>query len=215
MRIGRLFSIWNRAWFPIWRAYARLWRAQVDPSVEFLGAPLVRGARGSTLRIRAGVRITSSTGGNPVIGARKARICTIAPGALLDIGANVGMSAPCLCAALEITIGEGTILGADALITDTDFHLPAPSWGWRNENAGTAKPVRIGRGCFVGARAIILKGVTIGDGAVIGAGAVVCRDVPPGHLAIGNPAVVKPLGPRWLRDEHGNPLEERAAAQLF
>jgi acetyltransferase-like isoleucine patch superfamily enzyme len=41
---------------------------------------------------------------------------------------------------------------------------------------------------FVGARAIILKGVTIGDRAVIGAGAVVSKDVPAGHIAAGNPA---------------------------
>jgi acetyltransferase-like isoleucine patch superfamily enzyme len=58
--------------------------------------------------------------------------------------------------------------------------------------------VAIGKGCFIGARAIILKGVTIGDGAVVAAGALVTRDVPAEHLAIGNPAMVKPLDERWL-----------------
>jgi len=61
--------------------------------------------------------------------------------------------------------------------------------------------VIIGRGCFIGARAIILKGVTIGDCAVVGAGAVVTRDVPAGHLAAGNPAVCRPLTGPWLRPE--------------
>ena len=55
-----------------------------------------------------------------------------------------------------------------------------------------ARPVRIGRGCFIGARAILLKGVTLGDRAIVGAGAVVTRDVPAGHIAVGNPARILP-----------------------
>jgi acetyltransferase-like isoleucine patch superfamily enzyme len=49
-------------------------------------------------------------------------------------------------------------------------------------------PIRIGRGVFVGARSIVLKGVTIGDGAVVGAGSVVTSDVPAHTLVAGNPA---------------------------
>ena len=52
-------------------------------------------------------------------------------------------------------------------------------------------PIRIGRGSYIGAGAIILPGVTIGAGAKIGAGAVVTRDVPPGEVWVGVPA--KPL----------------------
>ena len=55
---------------------------------------------------------------------------------------------------------------------------------------GNPQPVVIGRGVFIGARAIILKGVTIGDRAIVGAGAVVARDVPARHIAVGNPARV-------------------------
>ncbi|MBI5303617.1 MAG: hypothetical protein HY868_15890 [Chloroflexi bacterium] len=51
-------------------------------------------------------------------------------------------------------------------------------------------PVRIERGAWIGARAIILKGVTIGEGAVVGAGAVVTHSVPPRSLAVGNPAQI-------------------------
>lgn len=41
---------------------------------------------------------------------------------------------------------------------------------------------------WVGFRCIILLGVTIGKCAVIGAGSVVTRDIPPYHIAAGNPA---------------------------
>lgn len=206
MRLGWILGLWNRLWFPVWRAYARLRRAHVHPSVELMGRPLIRCARGSSLRLGPGVRAVSVPAANPVIGSVKARICTIAPGAVLDIGADVGMSAPCICAALEVIIGEGTLIGADALITDCDFHLPAQNWRWTNANAATAKPVRIGKGCFIGARSIVLKGVAIGDGAVIAAGAMVNRNVPAGHMAIGNPAITHPLAEKWQRDANGNPI---------
>jgi len=48
-------------------------------------------------------------------------------------------------------------------------------------------PVKIGDHCWLGQRAMILKGVTIGDYAVIAAGAVVTKDVPAGSLAAGVP----------------------------
>ena len=48
----------------------------------------------------------------------------------------------------------------------------------------------VGDDCFIGQRAIILRGIRIGDGCVIGAGSVITRSVPPGHVAAGNPARV-------------------------
>src|SRR5262249_28413006 len=87
-------------------------------------------------------------------------------------------------------IGEKTILGAGAMVLDNDFHTPSTRWGWNTDNMTNARPIKIGRGAFIGARAIILKGVTIGDRAIIGAGAVVTKDVPPQGVAVGNPARV-------------------------
>jgi acetyltransferase-like isoleucine patch superfamily enzyme len=161
------------------------------------GRPLVRCVRGGTLEIGAGVKINTRVSSNPVIGRTRTSLMVMAPGARMMIGAHVGMSGVCICAANSVEIGERTIIGADALITDTDFHSPLPDGRWSNDAAGASAPVVIGKGCFIGARAIILKGVTIGDGAVVAAGALVTRDVPAEHLAIGNPAVVKPLDERW------------------
>ena len=56
------------------------------------------------------------------------------------------------------------------------------------------KPVLIGDNVWIGANAIILKGVRIGSGSVIGAGSVVTKDVPENCLAAGNPArIIKEL----------------------
>jgi len=106
------------------------------------------------------------------------------------MAANSGASGAVLCAGLSIEIGEGTLIGVGAMILDNDFHI-LTAGGWRNEARANARPIRIGREVFIGARAIILKGVTIGDRAVIGAGAVVTRDVPANCLAAGNPASVR------------------------
>lgn len=54
----------------------------------------------------------------------------------------------------------------------------------------------IGHNVFIGAGASILGNVHIGDGAIIGAGAVVATDVPPHHVATGNPATIRPVGDR-------------------
>ena len=47
---------------------------------------------------------------------------------------------------------------------------------------------KIGRGCFIGARAIILGDVNIGDNAKVGAGAVVLKNVPSNCTVVGIPA---------------------------
>ena len=46
----------------------------------------------------------------------------------------------------------------------------------------------IGRRAFIGAGAIVLAGSRIGENAVVGAGAVVRGEIPPGKIALGNPA---------------------------
>ena len=48
----------------------------------------------------------------------------------------------------------------------------------------------IKRGARLGVGVVVNGGVTIGEGALIGAGSVVTRDIPPGVVAVGNPARV-------------------------
>lgn len=57
---------------------------------------------------------------------------------------------------------------------------------------------RLGDGCWIGMRAMIMPGVTIGEGAVVAAGSIVTRDVAPYTLVGGNPA--KPIRLRFAAD---------------
>jgi len=197
---------WSRSarawcWRPYYRAYAKLRRVNAHPSVFFAGRPFFMCCEGASITLKEGVKLYSKPASNPVIGRACLSMYAMCPGARIILEKNVGASGVCLCAATEIIIGEGTMLGADCVITDTDFHLPEAGWTWDNSFKETSIPVRVGRGCFIGTRAIILKGVTLGDCVVVAAGAVVTRDVPAGHLAFGNPAQIRPLSGKWLRPE--------------
>jgi acetyltransferase-like isoleucine patch superfamily enzyme len=72
---------------------------------------------------------------------------------------------------------------------DSDAHPLHPKDRLR-ESAPAKAPVEIADDVFIGARAIILKGVRIGQGAVIGAGSVVVSNVSAFMIAAGNPARV-------------------------
>lgn len=179
----------------LWRLEGRFKGIVFEGATEFLGRPLLSVAPGSKIVVGDGFRAYSSTRANPLGCFQPCVLRALVAGAELIIGKNVGMSGTVLCAGVSIKIGEGTIFGSGAMVIDNDFHIPAGEWGWSNDSrvcGQIARPVSIGRGVFVGARAIIMKGVTIGDRAVIGAGAVVTKDVPAHHIAAGNPARVFP-----------------------
>lgn len=195
--IAQLLSLPRRTLRPLWRVYARLRRATVHPSVIFNGRPVVRCVAGATLRIEEGVIVNSRVSSNPVIGRLRSGLCAVADGAELILERDVGVSGVSITAARSVVVGEGTLLGADCLITDTDFHLPGECMRWATDTRAVSAPVSIGKRCFLGARSMVLKGVTIGDGAVVAAGAVVTKNVPAEYLAFGNPATVRPLPGRW------------------
>jgi acetyltransferase-like isoleucine patch superfamily enzyme len=107
---------------------------------------------------------------------------------VLGAGTHCNNAVTLLSQGLGISLGQRCLVGPGVQIYDSDFH-PLPVADRANE-APRMGAVVIGDDVFLGASAIILKGVTIGDGAVVGAGAVVVRDVPPGAVVAGNPARV-------------------------
>jgi acetyltransferase-like isoleucine patch superfamily enzyme len=175
-----------------WLLEARGRGLELGKGLVLNGRPYLSRAPGSRIVLGDHVCLNSSFRSNPIGCARPVSLRTLRPGAEIILGPHVGLSGNALCAALRLHIGEGTFVGADAMIFDNDFHSPAGEWNWADAAQDNPRPVMIGRGVFIGARALILKGVTIGDRAIIGAGAVVAKDVPARHLAIGNPARILP-----------------------
>jgi len=96
----------------------------------------------------------------------------------------------------EIVIGDDVAFANEVLLLDSDSH------GVEGRPHRQA-PIRIGDGCWLGARAIVLPGVTLGKRVLVAAGAVVTRDVPDDCLVAGNPA-------RVVRELHYPPGCRRA-----
>ncbi|KAF7115387.1 hypothetical protein CNMCM5793_002203 [Aspergillus hiratsukae] len=86
-----------------------------------------------------------------------------------------------------VTIGARTMLGPNVSLY-SGTHPLDPALRNGTEGPETGKEIHIGEDCWLAGDVIVLPGVTIGKGATIGAGSVVTKDVPPFHLAAGNPA---------------------------
>jgi len=105
---------------------------------------------------------------------------TIGPGTFINSGAvilDVG----------RVRIGANVQIGPNVQIL-TPTHPLEPDL--RRTGAEAAQPITVEDNVWLGGGVIICPGVTIGRDTVVGAGAVVTRDLPPGVLAVGNPARV-------------------------
>jgi acetyltransferase-like isoleucine patch superfamily enzyme len=109
--------------------------------------------------------------------------------ARLELGDDVGLSGCSILASKYVRIGNRVLVGAGALILDTDAH-PLDPVARMNNGPAKCLPIIIEDDVFIGSRAIITKGVTIGAGAVVAAGAVVVKAVPAGMIVGGNPAKI-------------------------
>lgn len=88
----------------------------------------------------------------------------------------------------RIEILEGTVIASGVVIVDHDHKISPPYENIKDD--GIIEPVSIGRYCWIGANATILKGVHLGDYCIVGAGAVVTRSFPPKSIVAGNPATL-------------------------
>jgi maltose O-acetyltransferase len=85
----------------------------------------------------------------------------------------------------NIEIGENCRIAMEVMFC-TSTHRIGDSTLRGGEYNG--KSIKIGNGCWIGTRAIILPGVAIGDGCVVAAGAIVTKDCVPNGLYAGVPA---------------------------
>src|SRR3954452_9407366 len=105
----------------------------------------------------------------------------------LRFGRNVFVNHGCTAMDLGgIDIGDDVLIGPNVHLITSGHPLDPET---RRSQITTA-PIRIGRGAWIAAGAMVLQGVTVGEDAVVAAGAVVTRDVPPRTPVAGVPARV-------------------------
>lgn len=190
----------DRIWLKILKEWWQLTvpmrlRAQgveLGVGVRFYGLPVVDMAKSSRICIGDRVvlcsdsRFTALGVNHPVV------LRTLRAGAEIVIGNDCGISGGSICAAVRVELGNECLLGANVTIADTDFHALKPDGRRFNKNpqdTGT-KPIKIEDNVFIGAGAMILKGVRVGSNSVIGAGSIATKDVPSDVIVAGNPAKI-------------------------
>jgi len=113
----------------------------------------------------------------------------------------------------SIEIGDGVMMSDRVSILDQlhDFR------GWVAEALAAGRdptctwaltepePIRIGDGTWLGIGVVVMPGVTIGKGCAVGANAVVTKDLPDFAVAVGVPARI--IGSA-LRDERGDDIRQ-------
>ncbi len=166
-------------------------RVTVGDATQWIGIPRLQLEKGSELKIGNACIFRSNPDSNPIGVDQPVTFCTLKPDARITIGDSVGMSGGSICARNYIKIGNGTLIGANVYIFDTDFHpIDQKSREANIDSMVRSSGVTIGNNCFIGTRSIILKGVSIGDNTVVGAGSVVTRSLPHNVVASGNPCRV-------------------------
>jgi len=105
----------------------------------------------------------------------------------LRFGRNVFVNHGCTAMDLGgIDIGDDVMIGPNVHLISSG-HPTDPE---TRRSRITTGPVRVERGVWIAAGAMVLQDVTVGEDAVVAAGAVVTRDVPARTLVAGVPARV-------------------------
>ena len=190
----------NSNWFKL---VMKMTKTKYGKNLLLKGVPVIFNKGGATLKIGNHVTIKSSFLSNLVGLYSRTIIVTRAPGAVIEIGDNVGISGATIYARKGIYLGENTCVGGNCKILDNDFHpidaeerlrLLNDVHGGDAADLIPTREIHIGKNCFLGCNSIILKGTVLGDGCVVGAGAVVSGKFEDNCVIAGNPArVIKRL----------------------
>lgn len=185
----------NSNWFKL---VMKMTKVEYGKNLLLKGVPVIFNKGGARLKIGDNVTVKSSFLSNLVGLYSRTIIVTRAPGAVIEIGDNVGISGATLYARKKIVIGENTCIGGNCKILDNDFHpidvgdrlkLLQDAHGGDSDLV-PSREIRIGKNCFIGCNSIILKGTALGNNCVVGAGAVVSGVFEANTVIAGNPARV-------------------------
>ncbi|WP_411144000.1 sugar O-acetyltransferase [Streptomyces sp. x-80] len=158
--------------------------ADTERRIELCGTYNAPGARTAAERTGILAQLLGAVGEGvrirPPFHCDYGRYISVGPRTFVNFGAVFLDAAP-------ITVGADVQIGPNVQLLTPLHELDADRRraGWEK-----AEPVTIGDNVWLGGGVIVCPGVTIGENTVVGAGSVVTKDLPPGVLAVGNPAQV-------------------------
>lgn len=169
---------------PLMNMWLLLLRVKAGERNKFYGFPIFQKWGGSSILIGNDFVCRSWIDSNPLGINHPCVISTRSSNAVIKIGNKVGISGGSITAATSIVIGDNTLIGANCMIFDTDFHPVGSVKRLESPESGKSLPVKIGSNVFVGTSSIIMKGVSIGDNSIVAAGSVVTRSIPKDSIYI-------------------------------
>lgn len=175
----------------LYRIAMKLQRIKCGKRLKLKGIPLIINKKNAIINIGDNCIIKSSFLSNLIGLYSRTIIVTRIEGARILIGDNVGISGATIYARKEIIIGDNTNIGGNVKILDNDFHPLEVNARLMNDSSqiGTS-PIHIGKNCFIGCNALVLKGTYLGDNCIVGAGAVVSGHFEDNCIIAGNPAKI-------------------------
>lgn len=166
----------------------RLNGIEYKKGLKLVGYPFIFRYPKAKLTMGEGCTVNSNFFSN-LIGLYQRTIIIARGEGQIHIGNNVGISGAAIYARKSIEIGDNTLIGANTKIFDNDFHSMVVEERINDDYSNLiTKAVKIGKNCFIGCNAIILKGTVLGDNCVVGAGAVVHGKFEDNSVIAGNPA---------------------------
>lgn len=132
------------------------------------------------IRLRRGVRVTIGDR------TRLGKLVRFAGPGEVRIGSDCLLNGTWIGSWTTVTVGDRCLL-SDCQLVDNDFHNLDPDQRHDPPGQATRQPIVLEENVWVGAHALVLKGVRIGRDSVVGAATVVRSDVPAGVVVIGNP----------------------------
>lgn len=153
-------------------------RIAIDASVRVRNASSIQ--LGDSIHLQSGVWLNALTAASQ-------------PTIEIDNGCDIGRYC-FISAASSVVLEEEVLLSPNVTISDHSHLTTNLDHSILRSGITKSSPVRLKKGCWVGANSVILPGVTIGKHAVIGANSVVRTSVPDFCVAVGSPAkVIKKL----------------------
>ena len=113
--------------------------------------------------------------------------CRLNGDPLITVGDNFYLNSGCHLLG-NIRFGKNVLIGPKVVFWGRDhgIELGLPM----NQQPHVRSDIFVGDDVWIGASAVVLKGVSIATGAVVGAGSIVTKDVPKNAVVAGSPARV-------------------------